>query len=501
VLEWRNTHVNPRSGAEFLRPAPVSVVACAGEHDRALLESMGNRAIATGLPRLASCRPLPPADATTVLVATARNPYFSAGERERLLRGLTIVRDACDARSVAVRWRLTGDLANALGVPADRAPLDNALAASSVVLTTPSSLALEAMLAGRPTGLLHPFDAPLWPLAGVAAMEDGDIGETLDALLSGGDHLLARQAHALAEMASDPAEAADRLVELLTDVAHLRLEPAAASLPITERLAPVMTPPGGNRIVLCVEVAGDTPSDHARQAARILEDNASRDVHVLVIATTPHSPYDAGLDGALAESGLTLDDPRVSVCVIDPVQSTFAGGAIVRASLCATGARTVAHWSTPFARSGATDWPAIDLEQHDSLDAQFSVPVAPTPEAFALDCALHMAFDRRARRLAICPAGRRAHRCIRVIEAFERDTGLRIALLDDSALPEDAEAARPIHTLAEGALFPPDAVILCADGNAKPWADRCKGISDAGAMVLSACDDAISPEPAHVLID
>src|SRR5690606_1787534 len=48
IVEYRNTFCNPRSGPNFLRPAPVDVVACAGENDARLLREPGEWAGASG---------------------------------------------------------------------------------------------------------------------------------------------------------------------------------------------------------------------------------------------------------------------------------------------------------------------------------------------------------------------------------------------------------------------------------------------------------------------
>src|SRR5690606_2897275 len=112
IVEWRNTFVNPRVGEAFLRPAPVELIACAGENDRRILESLGNRAVATGLPRLAAAGRTPPLSDSEapVLVATARTPAFTLAERTRLLAALAKLRDALEVGGVPVVWRLTGGL-------------------------------------------------------------------------------------------------------------------------------------------------------------------------------------------------------------------------------------------------------------------------------------------------------------------------------------------------------------------------------------------------------
>ena len=168
VVEYRNTFVNPDVPERYLRPAPVDAVACAGEIDRARLWSWGNVAVATGLPRICAAfpKPLPIKDLqiSGLLIATARRPAFDAAERRRLAAALRDVRAAAQEAGWGDRlmWRLTAGLDEELGVANDTRPLRECLADCRGVLTTPSTLLLEAMAAGRACGVLHPQDGPLW---------------------------------------------------------------------------------------------------------------------------------------------------------------------------------------------------------------------------------------------------------------------------------------------------------------------------------------------------
>ena len=162
VVDWRNTLTNPRVEGRFLRPAPAGLVLAATESDAAILRALGNRVTTTGLPRLAAIRPAPRPPTTRLLIATARTPAFDAAERDRLVRTLARLRDAAAHFRVPVLWRLTARLDLELGVTNAEGPLTEALARCSAVLTTPSTLALEARLAGRPTALIDPHAVPAW---------------------------------------------------------------------------------------------------------------------------------------------------------------------------------------------------------------------------------------------------------------------------------------------------------------------------------------------------
>src|SRR5690606_6243672 len=170
IAEYRNTFCNPRSGPNFLRPAPVDLVACAGENDARLLRELGNDAVATGLPRLADIEPSPLPESPRALVATALRPYFDERERAALVEGLRRVRDVLGEMGIPVEWRLTGGLedeafggdggagrAGRAAEPGNPELALGALSRASFVISSPSTLLVEAMLAGRMAGMLFPF--------------------------------------------------------------------------------------------------------------------------------------------------------------------------------------------------------------------------------------------------------------------------------------------------------------------------------------------------------
>jgi len=176
IVEWRNTFVNAAAGDRFLRPAHADVVLCAGPLDQRLLLALGNNAQATGLPRIDAGlirpatrpghheQPERPRGVgrPRVLIATARNPVFCADDRGRLLAALDQLREGAVVAGVELVWRIGASLGAALGVEIDETPLLTCLARVDAAITSPSTLMIEAMAAGVPTGLLHPHPTPLW---------------------------------------------------------------------------------------------------------------------------------------------------------------------------------------------------------------------------------------------------------------------------------------------------------------------------------------------------
>ncbi len=349
IVEWRNTFTNPRVGPDFLRPAPVELIACAGENDRRILESLGNRAIATGLPRLTTvvAALLPPDDNAPVLIATARTPAFDGEQRRRLLDALARLKAALSVRGVPVLWRLTGGLHHEIDVPNDEGPLSDALARCQAVLTTPSTLLLEAMLAGRPVGLIHPHATPLWPLAPVV-WRDGHAAEARgqSACLGSGDACREVSLEEFIESAISP-----RATDLVSQEQCLRAmhAPAASDAPAAhEALAgaiaalidsprpacPPEPPPSlaslpdplpapaceRPRVVLMVSCdaspIGGVMSWALRTARHFAADKSlGFDVRVLALLTDPAAAHPA----ASGEHPFDLNpDGLTSICSIDP---------------------------------------------------------------------------------------------------------------------------------------------------------------------------------------
>jgi len=166
VVEWANTFRNRWLGTRYLRPPPQDIALCSGALHAALLGAMGARVTTTGLPRLHGfaerVRAHQHGAPERLLVATANNPALHENARARLTWSLERLRGAGARARVPVAWRLTGGLCAALGVEPDTGPLDASLARAQALVTSASTVAIEGMLAGVPTGVLHPHPWPLW---------------------------------------------------------------------------------------------------------------------------------------------------------------------------------------------------------------------------------------------------------------------------------------------------------------------------------------------------
>jgi len=181
ILEYRNTWENPKlpAGALF-QPLRGHKIACLGRSQVRTLEAWGNpgRCELVGLPCLDAMlgrRPRTRASGHPfrILVTTARTPGFTASQLAVAKRSLADLRywHVQHPRIGEVRielvWRLTGELEAHLGLPVShhldaRPPLSEVLEGIDAVVTTPSTVALEAMLQGVPVALLDYTNSPAY---------------------------------------------------------------------------------------------------------------------------------------------------------------------------------------------------------------------------------------------------------------------------------------------------------------------------------------------------
>lgn len=377
VVEYRNTFVNPRTRGvfaagdparwSFLRPAPADVVTCSGEVDRRVLAAMGNRAVATGLPRIAGMERVPPLSGPAkVLIATANQPWFTEEERGRVIATLTELRQVIDRQGVAAVWRLRADLDTLLGVASDTRPLRDVMAEVSGVITTPSTLMVEAMRAGRMVGVLHAHATPLWqPASFVWARAEGqgmDLSALEEVSAPARDELLrvdadarvmsmrtpdaetlvrgvlepdasawARQSaawHALdASAVGEPAS--ERLGSLLAEACEQPLVRGGGEFPSPARL-PAQRPRGARPCVVSVVVCDDSPvggvqSWSERLGRAFAEKDRGYDVRTLLVCAKPDAWRTAGTS--------VRTDWLMDLCVLDPSADHVESVHVVRTAI------------------------------------------------------------------------------------------------------------------------------------------------------------------------
>lgn len=356
LVEWRNTYTNPRVGKDFLRPAPVDVVCCSGLIDARTLTTLGNTARPTGLPRIDTRfdEPTSRNEQAPILVATANSPAFTEDERERLLWALSELRQAAHWTRTRLIWRLTDGLADELGVENHAGSLDDALEYASAVITTPSTLTVEAMRAGRPCALLHANETPLWsPAAWVwQPVERSGQNETIDeAPLAQGltrwvdsPERLLRQLQRptreqlrrqdeclrLLDASSGEASAAELVAETIAEQTKQNA-PAPKRVPLRPIARIPSARPGqaGRKRIVSIVPFDHSPIGGVTTWSIRLADTLERrpdlgyDLQTLLVAQNP----------PMAHSAKPLLSERVSLCVLDPTDDHFVTLANLRRSV------------------------------------------------------------------------------------------------------------------------------------------------------------------------
>ncbi len=184
ILEWRNAWENrdDEPACPFtMRPVLSDKVASIGFSQSRILHSWSNgpKVETVGIPRLDGLRSrwresdfsVTDADVSRVLVMTAKTPGFTPKQIETTKQSLIAIREfltnqpQIGGRKLEVTWRLTAGLAESIGVENrldDFAGGDvqNAIQSSDVVITTPSTTMLEAMLLRKPVAMLDFHHCP-----------------------------------------------------------------------------------------------------------------------------------------------------------------------------------------------------------------------------------------------------------------------------------------------------------------------------------------------------
>ncbi len=312
MVEWRNTFINPLAGPNFLRPAPVDFICCATTDDERHLTELGNDAKATGLPRLDDSKPVEQDPDGPVLIATANTPWFNETEREALIKSLHDLKQHAEDRSLPIRWRLTGGLNRLLCVENYPCPLAEAMSGCRAVISTPSTLLLEASLMGLPIAMLDPFGQPV-----MDGMTDVQRSANASQLLEAID-----QRQNWVEQSYPPRTTSTTAAALVADricaIARVpgRTQAAAPFLPTVKlpRELPRTERPRAVSVIIC---DGSPTSGVTTFSLRMSTESAARESgwewHTLLVQTQPKNA---------ANDGLRELEPEklghVHVCVLDP---------------------------------------------------------------------------------------------------------------------------------------------------------------------------------------
>ncbi len=270
AVRWQNLFDNPRSsvpenGPSFLQPLMAECTVVIGPMQAQILRWLGNPGVILplGLPRLdghrrAPCRMGGPEAGTRLLIATNNTPWYTDSQREffepRFRELVKRLLDACRRRNLPVAVRPSNLGPNLSPGPecwpgnnGTRVPFTEDLTTAAAVITTPSTIAIEAMLAGIPTLVYDPYADPMLnPSAWYATSVDTVI-EQLDGLVAPSMPRARYQDSLVATMVVPKGGASERLIQAM--MARVSGGPEALlALQDAAHASPVAVPPlGGPR--------------------------------------------------------------------------------------------------------------------------------------------------------------------------------------------------------------------------------------------------------------
>ncbi len=187
ILEYRNSwKQDHQNRAGIFNPVLGHKLACIGPSQCRFVESWGNQGKCenVGLPRLDDfVVPFRPADAKTkILISTARRPWFSDEDKNLVVQSmmdLKKISKVLEQKGVCkFVWRVTNELCEILDEESrEHISVREEIGEVNAVISTPSTLLLEAMKAGRPTAIIDYTGSPAyvqssWVINHIAQMEN-----------------------------------------------------------------------------------------------------------------------------------------------------------------------------------------------------------------------------------------------------------------------------------------------------------------------------------------
>ncbi len=233
ALEWRNTwqhYSDPETAlsAPLLQPVLSHKVACMGQRQVEWISDFGNhgRCESVGLPRLdelasASSKNTLRVKKNRLLVASANTPGYDQMQWSVVEQSY---RDLFNylMPQYDVVWRLCPRLDEVLGVRSDLSvSVADTIQSADAVITGPSTLIIEAMLARVPVALLDYFDTPNYFAPGWQIRCKGHLGSVIPGLFDPEPERLFHQNIELQRQLRMDGPATPRLADLMRDMIRI----------------------------------------------------------------------------------------------------------------------------------------------------------------------------------------------------------------------------------------------------------------------------------------
>ena len=247
ITEWRNTWENPRTESEdrgmpMFQPILSDKIACIGASQGRLFCSWGqaDKVEITGLPRLDYLIPCNSQaegakegqnSTLKLVIGTARTPGFTPDQVDKVRASLEDINDYLvtfsQSQSVSVVWRvgipeILPDNHIGVSVNERNQPLSRALDGVSALITTPSTLALEAMAMQIPTCIVDYTNSPAYLHAGWRITSKDHIkGEIESMMPSRNFRRMAFQRYLLHDQLRIDSPSAPRVAKLIMDMIRI----------------------------------------------------------------------------------------------------------------------------------------------------------------------------------------------------------------------------------------------------------------------------------------
>lgn len=240
ILEYKNTWLRPSAAAGCIfQPVMGHKIACLGRSQARILESWGNlgKCEVVGAPRLDPLIGRMPRRRTTdqpfrILIATAKTPGFTRDQRTLIKRSVQDLKFWFSYQQkhyhqvIEPVWRLTQDLDQEIGVENNlreysSIELAKLLENVDAVITTPSTIMLEAILHGLPVALLEYNNCPQYVPAAWTISAPRHIDQVLPELFNPPAAKLLFQETMLHDALECRTPAAPRMAQLVEEMLNI----------------------------------------------------------------------------------------------------------------------------------------------------------------------------------------------------------------------------------------------------------------------------------------
>ena len=266
ILEWRNAWENREDEPACpwtMRPVLSDKVACIGVSQARVLEQWGNygKTEVVGIPRLSlpktAALERKKSDRFRILITTAKWPAYTESQRQVILQSLKDLHDFFSkhpevaGRRIEVVWRIAGGLDQELQIQNQLSDLSGREIAEVIrqvdaVITTPSTVMLEGMLADLPVSLIDYTNSPEYVSSAWSIRAKDHIPEVVRQLVAPPVQRIQWQRSLLHDALQCQEDASLRLSDLaqrMIQIAHdCRKAGKAVSFP-----ARILDPPQGDR--------------------------------------------------------------------------------------------------------------------------------------------------------------------------------------------------------------------------------------------------------------